>query len=479
MPEPPRTIHFVSLGCPKNRVDTEVMLGLARRAGYAHVADPDRAAVIVVNTCGFIDAAKQESIETVLDLAQHKHSGVCRSLVVAGCLSQRYPEELAQGLPEVDHFLGSSDMMKLEQILEGTDARVLVGNPANWVVGASDPRVVSTRGASAYLKLAEGCNRTCSFCVIPQIRGKQRSRAADDVLAEARRLIDAGVVELNLVSQDTVAYGRDLKDGTELASVVRRIADLDGVRWVRLFYLYPERLDDALIELIGQHPRVVPYVDMPLQHAADGMLKRMRRGHGGKRLRALVERLRRDIGDLVFRTAFIVGHPGETDAEFAELCDFVQWAEFDRVGVFHYSDEPSAESFLLLGKVAERVARLRAKKLMRIQRAISRKKNRALVGRELEVLVEGPSEENELVMMGRHAGQAPDIDGCVYLSGGLVMPGQMRRVKIRRATDYDLLGEVVDAGESDFDDAPRSAAPESSIVHRASDGRRLTLRVVP
>ncbi|HEY4157383.1 MAG TPA: MiaB/RimO family radical SAM methylthiotransferase, partial [Polyangiaceae bacterium] len=286
-----RTIHFVSLGCPKNRVDSEVMLGLAERAGYEHVAEPELAQVIVVNTCGFIDAAKKESIDTILELSQHKANGSCEKLVVSGCLSQRYPEELAADMPEVDHFLGSSDMLKLEHVLGGGAPRILVGNPADWVVTASDPRRVSTRGRSAYVKLAEGCNRSCSFCVIPQLRGKQRSRTGDDLVREVEGLVEAGVLEVNLVSQDTIAYGRDLASGANLAEVVRRIADVPGLRWLRLFYLYPEKLDPALVELLRDHERVVPYVDMPLQHAADGMLRRMKRGHGGARLREVVLRL--------------------------------------------------------------------------------------------------------------------------------------------------------------------------------------------
>ncbi|HYJ08466.1 MAG TPA: 30S ribosomal protein S12 methylthiotransferase RimO, partial [Polyangiaceae bacterium] len=350
-----RTIHFVSLGCPKNRVDSEVMLGVAERAGYSHVSDPEQANVIVVNTCGFIDAAKKESIDTILALSAHK-DGSCEKLVVSGCLSQRYPTELSRDLPEVDHFLGSSDMLKLETVLKGKAERMLVGNPADWVVSASDPRRISTRGRSAYVKIAEGCNRTCAFCVIPELRGKQRSREPDDVVTEVEELAARGVLEVNLVSQDTVAYGRDLAKRSNLAALVRRIADVPGLRWVRLHYLYPEKLDDELIELLATHPKIVKYIDMPLQHAADGMLRRMRRGHGGKRLYDLVERLRSRIPSLVFRTAFIVGHPGETDQEFEELLTFIRFAEFDRVGAFQYSDEPSARAFELEHKVPAKVA---------------------------------------------------------------------------------------------------------------------------
>jgi len=454
------------------------MLGVAERAGFDHVSDPEQANVIVVNTCGFIDAAKQESIDTILALSQHKgEGGNCERLVVSGCLSQRYPEELARDLPEVDHFLGSSDMLKLETVLKGNAERILVGNPADWVVSATDPRRISTRGRSAYVKIAEGCNRTCAFCVIPELRGKQRSRQPDDIVREVEELAARGILEVNLVSQDTIAYGRDLDERSNLAALVRRIADVPGLRWVRLFYLYPEKMDDELIELIATHPKIVKYVDMPLQHAADGMLRRMRRGHGGKRLYDLVERLRSRIPNLVFRTAFIVGHPGETEEEYEELLTFIRFAEFDRVGVFQYSDEPSARAFKLEDKVPPKIAAARAKKLMSVQRKISQKKLKGFVGRELEVLVEGPSEENELVMVGRHPGQAPDIDGVVYLSGGPTgieaRPGELRTVRIESVTDYDLLGELTSEEAISLPKPKKKAREVSQLSHRASDGRRV------
>jgi ribosomal protein S12 methylthiotransferase len=470
-----RTIHFVSLGCPKNRVDSEVMLGVAEQAGYQHVDDPGQARVIVVNTCGFIDAAKKESIDTILELSEYKRSGGCERLVVTGCLSQRYPDEVAEGLPEVDNVLGSSDMLKLEAVLRGGGERIMVGNPADWVMGAFDPRRISTRGQSAYVKIAEGCNRTCAFCVIPEIRGKQRSRAELDVVREVEALAAAGVLEVNLVSQDTIAYGRDLDGGEKLASLVQKVADVPGIRWVRLHYLYPEKLDEELVELLSSHPRLVPYIDMPLQHAADGMLRRMRRGHGGKRLYELVERLKKKIDGVVLRSAFIVGHPGETPQEFDELIEFVRFAEFDHVGAFSYSDEPSARAYALPDKVPERIAGARARKLMSVQRPISKKKNRARIGTELEVLVEGPSETEELVFVGRHAGQAPEVDGCVYLSGGEVRPGEMRRVRITQASDYDLVGELEDTDE---DPPLPSPPPRPAISFKRSDGRQTALRTV-
>jgi ribosomal protein S12 methylthiotransferase len=447
---PKKTIHFISLGCPKNRVDSEVMLGVAEDRAFQIVDDAERAEVIVVNTCGFIGEAKKESIETIFEMAELKKHGACKKLVVSGCLAQRYPKELAAKMPEVDHFLGSSDMLRLSEVLEGKAQRMMVGNPADWVVRASDPRIVTESRASAYVKIAEGCNRTCAFCTIPQFRGKQRSRTADDVVREVEQLADRGVVEINVISQDTIAYGRDLpKDGrTSLADLATRIADVKGVRWVRLFYLYPETIDEALLDVLASHPRVVRYVDMPLQHAADGMLKRMKRGHGKDRQKRVVERLRKAIPDLTFRTAFIVGHPGETDEEFQELCDFVEWARFERVGVFRYSDEEECGSFALSDKVRPLVASNRYRRLMALQRRIAREANKRLLGRELEVLVEGPSEEHELVMQGRHAGQAPEIDGHVYLSGDECRPGEMRRVRVTQASDYDVVGELIDQGEA-------------------------------
>ena len=473
----PRTIHFVSLGCPKNRVDSEVMLGVAERVGYSHVADPAEAEVIVVNTCGFIDAAKKESIETILELAEYKKTGICRDLVVTGCLSQRHPDELAVELPEVDHLLGSSDMLKLEQVLAGNAERLLVGSPAEWLMRASDPRTLSTRGASAYVKLAEGCNRKCAFCIIPSLRGKQRSRSIDDIVEEVEQLTARGVLEVNLIAQDTLSYGVDREEKPRLEELTRRVAEVSAIRWVRLHYLYPDALSDELIELLGQHPKVLPYVDMPLQHASDAMLKRMKRGHDAARLRKIVERLRNEIPGLVFRTAFIVGHPGETQADFDELCEFVDWAKFDRLGVFNYSDEPDTHSFSQTDKVPARTSSSRSKKLMSLQRRISRQKNRALVGTELDVLVEGPSEENEWVMVGRHSGQAPDIDGCVYLSGDVGAPGRIVRGRVTASSDYDLVAEIVEPDEGSTGATPNDNRTKAGTSGEPTPGRR-RLKVV-
>ena len=450
-----RTIHFVSLGCAKNRVDTEVMLGVSDEAGFRHVDDPKEAEVIVVNTCGFIGPAKKESVEAILEMGAHKEEGACEKLVVAGCLSQRYPEELRLELPEVDHFLGSSDMLKLHAVLKGREERMLVGNPAEYTMRADDPRILTEATHRAYVKIAEGCNRLCSFCAIPSFRGKQRSRAIGDLVREAERLAAAGVVELNLISQDTIAYGRDLPEVATLAGLLEALGEVDGVRWIRAHYLYPEKLTDSLIEVISRHDKVLPYIDMPLQHAADRMLRRMRRGHGGERMIRVVERLRAAIPDLVFRTTFIVGHPGEDDADFEELCQFVEWAEFDHVGVFLYSHEEGTPSGDMPDAPDASVAEARRAELMRVQRPISRSRLELRIGTELDVLVEGVSDESDLLLQGRWWGQAPEVDGSVYLANGTASPGEIRRVLVTDAADYDLMADFVDA--SGQRDAPPDA----------------------
>ncbi|MEM1414862.1 MAG: 30S ribosomal protein S12 methylthiotransferase RimO [Myxococcota bacterium] len=440
----PRTIHFVSLGCAKNRVDTEVMLGVAGVTDHAPVDDPADADVIVVNTCGFIGPAKEESVDTILEMAEHKEAGRCETLVVAGCLSQRYPDQLATEMPEVDHFLGSSDMLKLGPVLRReAKERMLVGNPAEYTMRATDPRTLTERGHSAYVKIAEGCNRRCSFCAIPSFRGDLRSRSLEDLVEEAKRLAEAGVVELNLVSQDTVAWGRDDKDsGSRLADLAAALGDVDGISWVRIHYLYPEKLTTALLDVMADHPAVLPYVDMPLQHAATNVLKRMRRGHGEDRLRGLVERLRGRLRDMVFRTTFLVGHPGETDADFEALLEFVRWAELDHVGVFVFSPEDATPAAAMEGAVEEKVARRRRRALMRVQRPISRERLKARIGTEIDVLVDGVSEEHEYLLAGRWWGQAPEVDGKVLLANGDAQPGELRRALVTNAADYDLVADL-------------------------------------
>lgn len=482
-------IHFVSLGCSKNRVDTEVMIGIAQNAGLELVPNAENADVVVINTCGFIGEAKAESIDTILEMSSLRTQGHVRKLVVTGCLSQRYADELAREMPEVDHFLGSSDMLKLDQVLKGQADRILVGNPAQWVLRKEDPRAISTGSHSAYVKIAEGCNRSCSFCAIPQMRGKQRSRSIEDIVGEVELLVQQGVVEINLISQDTVAYGRDFsKDvatddtivGKPLAQVVERIANVSGVQWVRLFYLYPETLDEHLVDLLAHHPHVVPYVDMPLQHASNAMLKRMRRGHGIDRQKRVVERLRNSIHGLTFRTAFIVGHPGETEDDFEELIQFIQWAEFEHVAAFRYSDEETTHAFTLDQKVPAKVANERYRRLMATQNSISKRKNQAFIGQELEVLVEGTSDEHEWVRVARHRGQAPEIDGNVYLEGPeveTVCAGEIRRVIVTQNSDYDLAGELLPRTISEHT-IHQSRQRLFEKLHASSQTKRIQLPVL-
>lgn len=438
-----RRIHFVSLGCAKNRVDTEIMLGVSDASGLEVVTDPADAEVIVVNTCGFIGPAKEESVDTILEMSRYKTEGSCERLVVSGCLAQRYVGQLAGEMPEVDHFLGSSDMLRLREILDDRGDRLMVGQPAAYTIRATDPRRLTQWGHSAYVKIAEGCNRTCSFCAIPGIRGKQRSRPVDDLVAEVEGLVAQGVVEANLVSQDTIAYGRDLADRPELAGLVNALACVDGLRWLRLHYLYPETLAPGLLDAIRTHANVLPYVDMPLQHASDSMLRRMRRGHGGRRIYDVVERLREALPDMVFRTTFLVGHPGESDADFEELCDLVRWARFDHVGVFLYSHEEDTHSGEMKDLVEEEVARERQREIMRLQREVSRERSVSLVGREIEVLVDGPSDESEFLLDGRWWGQAPEVDGKVVLANGTARPGELRRAFVTDASDYDLVADLL------------------------------------
>jgi len=441
-------VHLVSLGCPKNRVDSEVMVGQLREGPFELVDDPADAQVIVVNTCSFIQPATEESIDTVLQLAQLKRSGSARKLVVTGCMVQRYGKTLEDELPEVDHFLGTGEYHHLAEVLTRPDApRSLVDTP-RYLHDDRTPRVNSWLPHSAYLKISEGCDHTCTFCIIPQLRGKMRSRPVDSLVAEARRLADGGVVELNLVSQDSTAYGRDLGDGSDLGRLLRALAKVDGIRWIRLHYAYPIGLPESLLRAIAEEEKVVKYLDMPLQHASGRILKAMRRGVTRAGQERILERVRRFVPDIAIRTTFIVGFPGETDADFQELEDFVREQRFDRVGGFTYFQEEGTPAADLPGQVEERVKDARQKALMKTQERISKERNRGLVGRVLPVLVDGPSKESELLLSGRLSTQAPDVDGVVYLQNPAddVRAGQIRPVRIRRASTHDLVGEIVAGG---------------------------------
>lgn len=442
------SVYFVSLGCPKNRVDTEVMLADTIAGGHQIVDDPSAAEVIVVNTCGFIGEAKEESIDTILEMARWKTAGSCKKLVVTGCLTQRYPKEIAAEIPEVDQIFGSGEVRKVARALHlepvGDDERVDVAAEPSYLYDAATERVVAGSSHSAYVKIAEGCDRPCAFCIIPKLRGPQRSRAADDVVAEVEKLVARGAREINLVAQDLTKYGDDLADPPTLAGLLRRVARVPGVHWVRLHYAYPTAVTDELIEVIAEEPRVAKYLDVPLQHIDDRVLKLMRRGHTARRAYELVERLRRAIPDIVLRTTFLVGHPGESEAAFQALSDFVRTTELDRVGVFTFSSEDGTASAALGETVPPAVARKRRTALMRLQRGISKRKQARLLGADIEVLVDGVSSESEYLLEGRWAGQAPEVDGVVYLADGTASPGDIVRARVTSFADYDLAASIVD-----------------------------------
>jgi ribosomal protein S12 methylthiotransferase len=440
-------IGFVSLGCPKNLVDTEVMMGQLISSGHELTPHPSDADVIVVNTCSFIDPAKQESVDTILEMAEYKKTGRAQRLIVAGCLVERYRDDIRKNMPEVDAVIGTNELEQITSLCEGVEPKA---NPLEaYLYHDLTPRVLSTPGHYAYIKIAEGCDHPCTFCVIPQYRGKFRSRRFESVISEATRLFSQGVREINLIGQDTTCYGEDfgLKDG--LAVLLARLAQIETPheKWVRFLYAYPNKVTQRLLDTIAAHEALVKYIDMPLQHASAAVLKRMKRGAHGDIFLKLIERIRATIPGVGVRTSMIVGFPGETEEDFETLCQFVEAARFDRLGVFSYSDEDTSGSFHLDGKVDARTIYNRKRRLMGLQRKVSRAKNRELVGRELPVLVEGPSADSELVWEARLSTQAPDIDGVCYISDPGEQPlraGEIRTMRIVKAHDYELTGELID-----------------------------------
>ncbi|MFW5968490.1 MAG: 30S ribosomal protein S12 methylthiotransferase RimO, partial [Persicimonas sp.] len=436
-----KKVRMVSLGCPKNRVDSEVMVGLIQEdAEFEVVADTDEADIVVVNTCGFIDDAKEESIDTILEMVERKKVGLLDTVVVAGCLSQRYSGELEDEIPEVDAILGTKTFTAINDALKGELAEKTYVQPGSFIMDHEVARTNTIRGGTAYLKIAEGCSRSCSYCIIPKIRGDQRSRTIEDVVAEAKRLARSGVKEIILVAQDMTSYGividpRENRD--YLVRLLRRLdAEATDVEWIRMLYMYPWNFTDELLELLQADNRILPYVDMPLQHVNQRILKSMRRNIQRDRQKALIDRLRA-VDDLVLRTTFITGYPGETDEEFQELYDWVEEVEFDRVGVFTYSPEEGTPAAEMDDQLPEEVKVERRDALMKLQREISRRKNEEWIGYTTDVIVDGVSEAHEAVLEGRHYGQAPDIDGVVYLSfdygGSMPTPGDIVEVEIQQA----------------------------------------------
>jgi len=444
----PVRVSLVNLGCPKNQVDAEVMLGQLAAAGYQIEETPAQADLVVVNTCSFIQEAKEESIQAILEAAALKRTGRCRAVVVSGCLPQRYSQELPALLPEVDAFVGTGEFPRITDIVS-VALRRSARNPV-WVTGhtalatADLPRRLLTPGHFAYLKISEGCNRSCTFCAIPGIRGRMQSRTREDVLVEARRLAASGVQEIVLVSQETTDYGADHGEAHGLLRLLDGLLDIPSFRWIRLHYLYPTRITPEFIGLLGSEPRLCRYLDMPLQHCDGAVLKAMGRGGDERSLRRLLERVRRTVPDITLRTSFITGFPGETRAQFSRLLRFVEEMRFDRVGVFCYSDEEGTAAAALGPKVSRRVAEARRARLMETQARIAEAKGRGLLGSVQEVMVDGLAPEFPGVQCGRTAAHAPEVDGTVYLRGPVVPPGTFVRARIREAFEHDLAADILE-----------------------------------
>jgi ribosomal protein S12 methylthiotransferase len=448
-----KKVGFISLGCPKNLVDSEVMMGQLKHHGYQITANAEDADTVVVNTCGFIDSAKKESIDTILEAAQLKASGQAKRLIVAGCLVERYRDELKAEIPEVDAFIGTNQINDILAVCDPkTNTRSLpvvsLGNQsATYLYDESTPRVLATPSHYAFVKIAEGCDRPCAFCFIPQMRGHFRSRRFGSIIAEAHQLAEEGVKEIILVAQDSSRYGEDLGKPDALARLLRELSHVDGIEWVRVMYTYPTHISDAFLDVIAEEPKAVKYLDMPLQHASQNVLKLMKRGGNRGSLERLIERVRKRVPEIAVRTTFISGFPGETEKDYEELLGFIKSVEFDRVGVFTYSDEEGTPAFDLSDKVPQRTAARRRNSLMKEQAKISRRKNLARVGEVVRVLFEGESKESELLWQGRMETQAPDIDGCVLINdvpdGVLPESGEFIDVEITEGHEYDLVGRII------------------------------------
>jgi ribosomal protein S12 methylthiotransferase len=443
-------VGFVSLGCPKNLVDSEVMLGTLTRQGYSVTAQKEDADVIVVNTCGFIDTAKKESIDTILEMAELKTHGNCKKLVVAGCLAERYRSEIQKEIPEIDFIFGPDELGRvLEAVrLDGSEAVADISIDALYSSKEvpTIPRVLTTPSYMAYLKISEGCDHVCTFCAIPGFRGRFRSRSVKDLVDESRRLAGQGVRELVIVSQDTMAYGKDLGIEHGIAALLRQLLQIDGLQWIRFLYCYPNMVSEDLVQLVAGEERLCKYFDIPYQHASRPVLDRMKRGGNWEIYQRQIEGIRKRMPEAGIRTSFIVGFPGETESDFGVLLSFIKNVQFDNAGVFLYSDEEGTGAFGLDGKVARSVAVRRRNRLMKEQAKISAQRLRRWIGRRVNVLLEGRSEESDLLLQGRMETQAPDIDGHVLINDTgdrQVVPGEYYTVEITESLEYDLIGRIL------------------------------------
>jgi ribosomal protein S12 methylthiotransferase len=485
-------VGFVSLGCPKNLVDSEVMMGILAREGYELTPRADEAEILVVNTCSFIEAAQKESVDAILEMAEHKKFGAAKKLIVAGCLVERFRAQILEQVPEVDAVVGTGEVERIMEAVEG-DLRVLPAQPPAFLYHDLTPRIVTTPKHAAYIKIAEGCDHPCTFCIIPQLRGTFRSRRFESVVREAENLARAGAREITLIGQDTTSYGEDLGLRDGLAQLLGKLAQTDDLLWVRFLYAYPNRVTQKLLDTIAAYPRLAKYMDMPLQHASRNVLARMKRGSNGEAFLKLLERIRATIPGVSLRTSFIVGFPGETEADFEELCDFVRMAKLDWMGVFEYSDVDNAGSYALDEKVDAETIGDRRNRLMAIQKKISRENLRAkylrgksetTAERTFTALVEGPSKDNPLVWEARLEGMAPEIDGKLYLTdielpdGKVAEAGNVARVEITKTDAYDLIGFVAEilprpALKAELAAASMPPVQASEKLHRIATGAPL------
>ena len=443
-------VGFVSLGCPKNLVDSEVMLGTLTRQGYSITARKEDADVIVVNTCGFIDSAKKESIDTILEMAELKTQGNCKKLVVAGCLAERYRSEIQKEIPEIDFIFGPDELGRVLEAVQLDHSNAAPDVSIDALYSSKEvptiPRILTTPSYMAYLKISEGCDHVCTFCAIPSFRGRFRSRTVADLVSESRRLAEQGVRELIIVSQDTMAYGKDLGVANGITTLLRELVKVDGLKWVRFLYCYPNMVSDELIRLVADEERLCKYFDIPYQHASRSVLDRMKRGGNRDIYERQIEGIRTRMPDAGIRTSFIVGFPGESENDFDEVLSFMKTVQFDNVGVFLYSDEEGTGAFELDGKLPRSTATRRRNRLMKEQSKISANRLRGMIGRRVEVLLEGESEESDLLLQGRMETQAPEIDGHVLINDvgdKQVTPGGFYTVEITQSLDYDLIGRIV------------------------------------
>jgi ribosomal protein S12 methylthiotransferase len=436
-------VHLVSLGCSRNRVDSEVMVGTLLRDGWSSVDSPEEADAVVVNTCGFIASAKEESVDTILAMAELKKTNPQMKLIVAGCLTQRYKSQLVKGLPEVDLFIGTDEFSRIGELLANRPAQgSIFAKRTNYLYNEDMPRVNTLAAHSAYVKVAEGCQHNCAFCIIPAIRGRLRSRPVHSVVKEVMNLVDSGVQEINLIAQDLAAYGRDLKE-TDLLELLKALVKIEGLKWIRLLYVYPENISDEFLEFFAAQEKIVKYLDIPVQHGSNAVLKRMNRDVTREEIISTVKKMRSKVPSVAIRTSVMVGFPGETEAEFKDLKALVEELEFEHLGCFTYSQEEGTVAGRMPDQIDDASKERRQDEIMSLQKEISRRKLQRFVGQRIPVLVSGPSEESELVWQGRMSVQAPEVDGLVYLNDGPVRAGQIQEVEITDSYDYDLVGRVI------------------------------------